>query len=153
MSAEEYFNLPASKGDIERVIAVLETLRPVPVTPVTHTTDPALEIENPIFASLEKRISLIERLSRDAFGTGLTDVPIDAETASQITGLAVNTILKRGAHQRIDTIKIGKKLLFSLRGCIQLVNDSKRKAVMSEEDIAAYNHSKEVLKRIKRQVI
>jgi len=149
MSAEEYFNLPATKGDIERILAVLETLKPVPTMPQS----PEPDTTNPIFVSLEKRLAVIERLSREAFGAGLTDVPIDAETASQITGLAVNTILKRGAHQRIDTIKIGKKLQFSLRGCIQLVNDSKRKAVMSEEDMVAYNHSKEVLKRIKRQVI
>jgi len=149
MSVEEYYNLPASKGDIERVIAVLETLKPVPAT--APNLEP--ETDNAIFTKLEKRLAVIERLSREAFGAGLTDIPIDAETAALITGLARRTIINRGAQQRIDTIKIGGKLQFSLRGCIQLVNDSKRKAVMSEEDMAAYNHSKEVLKRIKRQVI
>ena len=149
MNIQELDSLPATKGDIERILAVLETLKPVPTTPQS----PEPDMDNPIFVSLEKRLAVIERLCREAFGAGLTDLPIDAETASQITGLAVNTILKRGANQRIDTIKIGRKLQFSLRGCIQLVNDSKRKAVMSEEDMAAYNHSKEVLKRIKRQVI
>jgi len=149
MSAEEYFNLPASKGDIERVIAVLETLKPVPATPPS----PEPETDNPIFTRLEKRLAAIERLSRDAFSVGLGDVPIDAETAALITGLARRTIINRGAQKRIDTIQIGRKLQFSLRGCIQLVNDSKVKAVMSEADMAAYNHSKEVLKKIKRQVI
>jgi hypothetical protein len=149
MNIQDFDSLPATKGDIERILAVLETLKPVPATPPS----PELKTDNPVFTKLEKRLAVIEQLSRDAFGAGLTDIPIDAETAALITGLARRTILNRGAHQRIDTIKIGGKLQFSLRGCIQLVNDSKRKAVMSEAGIAAYNHSKEVLKRIKRQVI
>ena len=134
-----------------QVVGLLTTMLGSPtIKPVPEDTH---ESENPVFVSIEKRLALIERLSQEAFGTGLDDIPIDAETASLITGLAVRTIINRGAEQRIDTIKIGKKLQFSLRGCIELVNESKRKAIKSEADIAAYNHSKEVLKRVKKQVV
>jgi len=146
---EQDLNLPATKEDIKQVMDLLESLKPA----ILPGPGPSGEPDNPVFTSIIKRLDLIERLTRQALGIGLDDIPVNAEAASFITGLAVNTLLKRGAYQRIDTIKIGKKLQFSLRGCIELVNDSKRKAVLTEADIAAYNHSKAVLKNIKRKAI
>ena len=146
MDTQNLDDLPATKGDIKRVLDLLESA----TLPGPGSTP---EPENPLFIRLEKRLALIERLSREALGAGLDDVPIDAVTASLITVLAPRTLLNKGGQQSIDTFKMGKKLQFSLRGCIQLVIDAKRKAVPTEEDLAAYNHSRKVLKGVKRQVI
>jgi hypothetical protein len=123
MDIQGHNNLPATKGDIERILAILETLRD-PM--ISESPEP----ENKAFINLERRLAIIEKVSRAAAGTGLNDVPIDAETAATITGLAKATIKKYGAYRHIVTIKIGKKLQFSLKDCIRLVKKGSREAVI-----------------------
>ena len=115
--------LPASKGDVVRIMEELKIL----IAPVLPET---IKAENPVLVLLEKRLVLIEKASRAAAGVGLNDIPIDAETAAIITGLAEGTIKKYGAYQLIPTIKIGKKLQYSLKGCIHLVKTGSRPAIL-----------------------
>ena len=123
MDTQDSNDLPATKGDIDRILSRLDTLLvPDPEQP--------METEDPALVDLLKRLALIEKITKQAVGVGLKDLPIDAETASVITGLAPNTIRWYGAYQHIDTIKIGKKLQFSLRGCIELVERATRKAIL-----------------------
>ena len=128
-------DLPATRGDIDRVLERLDLLIPDPEQPI-ETQDPAL-------VNLLKRLALIEKITKQAVGVGLKDIPIDAETASVITGLAVNTVRWYGAYRHIDTIKIGKKLQFSLRGCIELVERAARKAVLDcTTEMSGYRRKK-----------
>jgi len=123
MDIQEFYRLPATKGDIERVLERLEALR---VQAVSDQQVP----KNPIVVNLDKRLAHIEKITMMAVGLGFNDLPVNAETASAITGNTVSTIRKYGAHRAIDTIKIGRKLQFSLRGCIALVNAGSRKALI-----------------------
>jgi len=99
--------------------------------------------ESPVFIDLEKRLVLIEKVIKAAAGIGLADIPIDAETASAITGLAVGTIKKYGVYRHIDIVKIGKKVQYSLKGCIGLVKNGSRKAVIDcTTDMSNYRRKK-----------
>lgn len=131
---EQNMELPASKGDIERVLEALKT-------PLFMGSP---EPESPVFIDLEKRLALIERATKAAAGIGLPDLPIDVETASAITGMAASTLLRYGACRHIDTVKIGTKKQFSLRSCIQLVKNGSRKAVIScTTDMSNYSRKKQ----------
>jgi hypothetical protein len=133
---EQDNSLPASKGDIERVLARLAILQ-APALPESPMPD------NPFLLDLEKRLTLIEKTSKAAAGMGLADIPIDAETAAVITGLAVSTIKKYGAYRHINTIKIGKKLQYSLKGCIKIVKNGSREAVIDcTTDMTTYRRKK-----------
>jgi len=129
-------DLLATKADIVCVLEKLEALK-APATPETPMP------ENPALRSLENRLTAIERASRAAVGLGLEDVPIDAQTAAAITGLAVNTVKKYGSYRALPTVKIGKKLQYSLKGCIQLIKAGSRKAAIDcTSDITGYHRKK-----------
>ena len=119
-----------------RVMEKLETLK-APALPETPMP------ENPALRTLEKRLAAIEKASMAATGLGLADVPIDAETAAAITGLALNTVKKYGSYKALPTVKIGRKLQYSLKGCIQLVKAGSRKAAIDcTSDITRYHRKK-----------
>jgi len=135
MDTQNSNDLPASKGDIERILERLDFL----LIPDPEQPKP----ENPDLVDLMQRLDHIEKLCKSVVGVGLKDVPINAETASIITGLAPSTVRWYGAYQHIDTIKIGVKLMFSLRGCIQLVEKATRKAVLEyTTDMTGYHRKK-----------
>ena len=134
----------AKEKGIEAVMAemiaarLLESLKPL-ILPAPE--DP--EETNPVFIPLLKRLALIEKLCKSVVGVGLGDIPIDAETAAAITGLAVGTIKKYGCYRHIDTIRIGDKLQFSLRSCIELIEKGTRKAVIDcTTEITNYRRKK-----------
>jgi hypothetical protein len=134
MKTQDLNSLPASKGDIERILEVLRT-------PLFAGS---LGPENPALIDLEKRLALIERVTKAVAGIGLPDLPIDVETASAITGMAASTLLRYGACRHIDTVKIGTKKQFSLRSCIQLVKNGSRKAVIDcTTDMSNYRRKKQ----------
>jgi len=136
MEIQDMNNLPATKGDIMHVLEKLEALK-APALPEASMP------ENPALRSLENRLAAIEKASRAAAGLGLTDIPIDVRTAAAITGLAVNTVKKYGSYQALPTVKIGKKLQYSLKGCIQLVKAGSRKAAIDcTSDITGYHRKK-----------
>jgi len=92
---------------------------------------------------LWKRLDQIEKVTKKVAGIGLPDIPISAETAAAITGLAVNTVKKYGSYKALPTVKIGKKLQYSLKGCIQLVKAGSRKAAIDcTSDITGYHRKK-----------
>ena len=132
MEQVQNLDLPASKADIQMV---LEAIR--------NQIDPGLDLpENSVFLALWKRLDQIEKASK------LKDLPIDAETASAITGLAVGTVKKYGCYRHIDTIRIGNKLQFSLRSCIQLVERGSRKALIDcTTEITNYRRKKRTPKK------
>jgi len=133
---EQNLDLVATKADIVCVLEKLEALK-APALPET------LMPENPALRNLENRLAVIEKVSRAAAGLGLEEVPIDAETAAAITGLAVNTVKKYGSYKALPTVKIGKKLQYSLKGCIQLVKAGSRKAAIDcTSDITGYHRKK-----------
>ena len=133
METQDLNNLPATKGDIKMVLEALRAAA-TPETPMP---------ENPALRSLENRLAAIEKASRAAAGLGLTDVPIDVETAAAITGLAVNTVKKYGSYRALPTVKIGRKVQYSLKGCIQLVKAGSRKAAIDcTSDITGYHRKK-----------
>jgi hypothetical protein len=108
--------------------------------------------EEPTFERLWQRLDAIEKATRRATGLGLPDIPIDAETAAAITGLAVGTVKKYGCYKLIDTIRIGDKLQFSLKACIRLIECGTRKAVLDcTTDITSYKRKKRTPKgKVKR---
>ena len=100
METQDMNNLSATKGDIQML---LEAIR--------RQNDFGIEMpEDPALLSLWKRLDQIEKATRKATGVGLSVIPIAAETAAAITGLAVNTVKKYGAYRVLPTVKIGKKL-------------------------------------------
>ncbi|MCL2174409.1 MAG: hypothetical protein FWB73_00035 [Treponema sp.] len=108
----------ATKADIALLIERIDSI-----------TSPVLENSpgNPTLAALSVRLINIEKICKASVGLGLEDIPIDAETVAVITGLALSTVKKYGAHRALPTIKIGKKLQYSLKGCIALVKAGSRK--------------------------
>jgi len=123
---------PATKADIALLIKRIDSI-------ASPESSPA----NPTLAALSIRLINIEKICKSAVGLGLEDVPIDAETAAVITGLAVSTVKKYGAHRAIPTIKIKKKLQYSLKGCIALVKAGSRKALVDcTTDITTYSRKK-----------
>ena len=126
-------NLPATKKDIALLMERINDI-----------VSPKIDVPaNKVLASLFVRLAVIERISRESVGIGLDDVPIDAETAAAITGNAVSTIKFYGAHRVINTIKIGRKLQFSLKSCIELVKAGSRKALIDcTTEITRYRRKK-----------
>ena len=110
--------------------------------------------ENPLIADIWQRLDQIEKVSKKATGIGLSDLPIDAETAAAIMGLAPGTIKKYGSYQLVDTIRIGSKgargskLQFSLKRCLRLIETGSRKAVIDcTTDITNYRRKKRTTKK------
>ena len=135
MNTQNSNDLPATKGDIERVLERLDFL----LIPDPEQPKP----EDPELVGLIERLEHIEKLCKGVVGVGLKDIPINAETASVIIGLAPSTIRWYGSYQHIDTIKIGAKLMFSLKGCIELVEKATRKAVLEyTTDMTGYHRKK-----------
>ena len=129
-----FLDTPATKRDLKDVISRLDAL----FTPVTDNS-PA----NPNMADLLKRLLVIEKISKESVGMGLKDIPVDAETVSAITGLAVTTVEKYGSYKHIKTIKIGRKRQFSLKDCYRLVNDGVREAIIDcTTDMTTYRRKK-----------
>jgi hypothetical protein len=59
-----------------------------------------------------------------------------------ITGLA-GTLKKYGSYRHMDTIRIGTKLQFSLKGCIRLIENGYREAVIDcTTEISGYRRKK-----------
>jgi len=133
MEIQNLNDLPATKGDIQML---LEAIR--------SQNDFGIETpENPALLSIWKRLDQIEKATRKAAAVGLADIPIDEETAAAITGLAVGTLRNYGSYRHIDTIRIGRKLQFSLKGCIRLVEKGAREAVIDcTTDISGYHRKK-----------
>jgi len=130
---QNFSDLPATKGDIQMVLDAIQSQNDFGIeTP-----------ENPAMFALWKRLDQIEKATRKATAVGLSDIPIDAETASAITGLAIGTVKKYGSYRHIDTIRIGSKLQFSLKGCIRYVETGTKKAVIDcTTDISGYRRKK-----------
>jgi hypothetical protein len=130
---EQNLDLPASKGDIQMVLAAIR-----------DQNDFGIETpENPGLLSLWKRLDQIEKVTKKATTIGLSDIPIDAETAAAITGLAIGTLKKYGSYGHVDTIRIGTKLQFSLKGCIRLIENGHREAVIDcTTEISGYRRKK-----------
>jgi hypothetical protein len=126
-------DLPATKGDIERVLEAIH-----------FQYDPGIEApEDPALLTLWKRLEQIELATKKAAGLGLKDIPIDAETAAAITGLATGTLRNYGSYGHMDTIRIGTKLQFSLKGCIDLVDKGARPAIIDcTTQISGYHRKK-----------
>lgn len=130
---EQNQDLPASKGDIQ---IVLEAIRSLNDYGIEAPEDPAL-------FSLWKRLDQIEKATKKVAGLGLSDIPIDAETAAAITGLAIGTVKNYGSYGHMDTIRIGTKLQFSLKGCIRIIEIGFRKAVLDcTTEISGYHRKK-----------
>ena len=133
--------IPASKGDIKRILDHLEILKDtsIPLPVLTGS-------ENPLLMALEKRLALIEKANVAMFKTtemGLNDLPIDVETAAAITGLAISTIEKYGSYRHIKVIKIGKKRQFSLRDCFRLITKGTVEAIVDcTTDMTNYRRKK-----------
>jgi hypothetical protein len=133
MEMQNFNDLPATKGDIQML---LDAIRGINDFGIETPEDPAL-------LSLWKRLDLIEKATNKATGIGLSDIPIDAETAAAITGLAVGTMKNYGSYGHVDTIRIGTKLQFSLKGCIRLIENGYREAVIDcTTEISGYRRKK-----------
>ena len=133
MEVQDLNNLPATKGDIQ---ILLDAIRDLNDYGIETPKDPAL-------FNIWKRLDQIEQATRKATGVGLLDIPIDAETAAAITGLAPGTLKNYGSYGHVDTIRIGKKLQFSLKGCITLIEKGAREAVIDcTTDITGYHRKK-----------
>ena len=133
MDTQDLNNLPATKGDIQMLLEAIKS-----------QNDPGLEVpENPLLLNIWKRLDQIEQATKKAMGIGLADIPIDAETAAAIMGLAVGTIKNYGSYRHVDTIRIGNKLQFSLKGCIGLVEKGTKKAIIDcTTEISGYHRKK-----------
>ena len=133
METQDLNNLPATKGDIQML---LEAIR--------RQNDYGIDTpENPALFSLWKRLDQIEKATRKATAMGLSDIPIDVETAAAITGLAVGTLRNYASYEHIDTIRIGAKVQFSLKGCIKIIEKGFKKAVIDcTTEISGYHRKK-----------
>jgi hypothetical protein len=133
MERQDINDLPASKGDIQMV---LDAIREINDFGIETPEDPSL-------LNLWKRLDQIETVTKKVAGMGLSDIPIDAETAAAITGLAIGTVKNYGSYGHVDTIRIGKKLQFSLKGCITLVERGAIKAFIDcTTEISGYHRKK-----------
>jgi hypothetical protein len=108
---------------------------PVPVEPV--------ETEYPVLNKLWQRLDHIEKATKKATGIGISDLPIDVETAAAITGLAPGTLKKYGSYRNVHTIRIGGKLQFSLKECLLLIEKGSRNALIDcTTDMTNYRRKK-----------
>jgi len=133
METQDTNNLPVTKGDIKMVLEAIQ-----------RQNDFGIEMpEDPGLLSLWKRLDQIEKVTKKVAGIGLPDVPISAKEAAAITGLAVNTVKKYGSYRALPIVKIGRKVQYSLKGCIQLVKAGSRKAAIDcTSDITGYHRKK-----------
>jgi hypothetical protein len=128
MEMQNFNDLPATKGDIQML---LDAIRGINDFGIEMPEDPAL-------LSIWKRFEQIEKTTT----VGLSDIPINAETAA-ITGLAVVTLKNYGSYGHVDTIRIGTKLQFCLKGCIRLIENGHREAVIDcTTEISGYYRKK-----------
>ena len=120
----------------DRISKKLEAIiLPVTVEPV--------EAEYPVLNELWQRLDQIERATKKATGIGISDLPIDVETAAAITGLAPGTLKKYGCYRKVYTIRIGGKLQFSLKECLLLIEKGGRKALIDcTTDMTNYRRKK-----------
>jgi len=138
METELSLDLPATKSDIQMLLEAIQSQNDFGIeTP-----------ENPALLNLWKRLDQIEKATKKATSVGLSDIPIDVETAAAITGLAEATLKKYGYYGHVDTIRIGSKLQFSLKGCIKLIGLGTREAVIDcTTDISGHRRKKKGKKR------
>jgi len=133
METQDLNDLPATKADIQMLLGAIQS-----------QSDFGIETpENPALLNLWKRLDQIEKATKKATSVGLSDIPIDVETAAAITGLAEGTLKKYGCYGHVDTIRIGSKLQFSLKGCIRLIELGTREAVIDcTTDMSGYRRKR-----------
>jgi hypothetical protein len=154
METQSIDNLPATKGDIQMLLSAIEEndfsddIQMI-LDALHDQSDFGIETpENPTLRGIWKRLDLIDTAVKKAIEMGMHDLPVDVETAAALTGLAIGTVRNYGTNGYIDTIRIGRKLQFSLKGCVKLVEKGARKAVIDcTSEITGYHRARRKRKK------